>query len=260
MQAGDLLQLGAGGVGREQGDEAARVAGPGEAPEHGGEAVLPREPDAGERLHDRLELGVAGAVAGVDPVGRHEPHERAPLPARGHDARRRRHRQFEGFAAVGPAAHIEEHGDARLPRHLVLPDHELVEARRRRPVHATQVVAYFVGAQRVEVLTGEGDAGGVVGTGERVVAARMGQGGDVVDVGVHGELAGRGHLDRPGCQTEGIGDAGLQRSEREDAAPLGRQPVGGAGRFVDAERGHEEAGLAPAAVERVAEPEYGCPP
>src|SRR3954453_16219781 len=84
LQAGDLLHFGALGVGREQGDQAAGVARPREAPEHGGEVVVPRELDAGEGLHDRLDVRVTGAVAGVDAVGGDEAHERAPLPARGH--------------------------------------------------------------------------------------------------------------------------------------------------------------------------------
>ena len=136
---------------------------------------------------------------------------------------------------MGPAAHVEEHGHARLPRHLVLADHELVEARRRRPVHTTQVVADLVGAQGVEVLTGEGNASGVVGTGEGIVAPGVGEGGDGVDVGIHRELAGRRRVDRARREAEGIGDARLQRPEGEDAALLGGEPVGGAGRLADAQ-------------------------
>jgi hypothetical protein len=70
---------------------------------------------------------------------------------------------------VGRLADVEQHGGATLPGQLVLADHQLVVAGRRRPVDAAQVVADDVGAQRVEVLAGAAQRVRLAGAGQRVV-------------------------------------------------------------------------------------------
>ncbi len=83
---------------------------------------------------------------------------------------------------VGRRAHVEQHRGATLPRQFVLAHHQLVVTRRRRPVHAAQVVAHHVLAQGVEVLTVAAERVGVFGTGHRVVAGGLWHRRDVVDV------------------------------------------------------------------------------
>ena len=68
------------------------------------------------------------------------------------DRRRRLDRDLERLGVVCAGEHVEHDRGARPPARFVLADHELAGARGRAPVHAAQVVAELVLAQRQELV------------------------------------------------------------------------------------------------------------
>ena len=117
-------------------------------------------------------------------------------------------------------------------------------SRRRLPVDPPQVVTHHVGTQGVEVLTAPAERGRVVGAGVRVVAAGVRDRHDLVDPGEHGELGDRGGGGRRRRDTERVGDDDVERTDPDDAALLGRQPVRGTGGDARFERSEQQVGAA----------------
>ena len=221
-QPGQRLEVGCRRpVSGDDGQRAA-VAGLAEVGGDAGEAVLAGGLQRRQVLEHGLGVDVAGAEARVGAVGREQPDERVHAMAGGMDARRRRDGELEGCRRVHPGPGVEEDRRTRLPRHLVLADHEVVEAGGRRPVHASEVVTDLVGTEGVEVLALSEQRAGVAGARVGVVPLRGGERRDDVDARVHRELGDADRGERRRRQSEGIGERDLERADVEDAPLLGR--------------------------------------
>ena len=175
------------------------------------------------------------------------------------DRRRRFDRDLERRGVVRARLHVEHHRGARPPAGFVLADHQLAGAGGRAPVHAAQVVADLVLAQRDELVAEVAH--------DRARRARLVLGADaapdrdrrhdVVHAWAHDELGlARAGLAAAG-QAERIGDRDRERPDAVAAAATGGDAVRGAGGGAGRERRDEEARRAPAFVEPVGGGEQG---
>ena len=118
-----------------------------------------------------------------------------------------------------------------------------------------EVVADDVLAQGGEVVAGRRRQRGGADAGERLVAAGGRRREDVVDPGQHGELGARRRLGPHRGEAERVGDDDGQRADADEAAPLGREPVGRADRHAVLDR-REQHGGALRAGDRVVEAQH----
>src|SRR5690606_26973990 len=93
------------------------------------------------------------------------------------------------------------------------------------PVHAAELVADLVGPQGEELLAGAAEGCRRLVRGLGVVAGGLGEADDVVDARVDGELGAVGATDTGGGEPEGVAEDHLERSDGDDAASLGREPI-----------------------------------
>ena len=122
----------------------------GEVLEHDGEPVGGVRADGREPVDDV----VARIAAGAEELTRAGCHLHPSLEPdeTGHDRCDRLDRDFERLGVVAVGMHVEHDRGAGTPARFVLADHEVAGARGRAPVHAAQVVAELVLAQREELV------------------------------------------------------------------------------------------------------------